>query len=447
MDINQLKAQIESIRALIAESRIPEAIQSFIGLARTANKPELRDELISISAQQRKLESDTRKYIADASEIEMRQNRLLDHLLELLSDVESGEWVEEEAEESRPPAPKPEKRKKAFPLTLILVLAGLAVATTFLIYRFTYKKANGREKADNACLELKREALERSRLGDFEGALLILGKAMETCADKREVEELVARVEQRRREEQHPEEERPPRHDEPQEPQREEEPGPAGFQVSHATLRASPANFTGACPKRIEFNGAIAVSGGAGVVRYRFIRSDGAQGAVQSLRFDRPGRKPVSTAWTLGAPGRHYPEYWQAIQILEPNPLESEKALFTLHCEAPGPETEPSGPRVTAVRLQAGPADYTGTCPQEIVFLGRITADGPGTVSYRFIRSDGAQGPVQQLRFSGPGTEPVRNTWRLGAPGKEYIQYWQVLKVLEPNEMESNKAFFNLRCR
>lgn len=318
MNINHFKAQIESIRGLIAESRIPEAIQSFIALAKTAGKPELRDELISISAQQRKLETDTRKYISDASEIEMRQNRLLGHLLDLLSDVESGQWVEEDSDTHSTPRSRAEKpQKKAFPISLVLLLAALAIATAFLLYHFSGRKPNTPANKPDACLALKREASERNRLGDYDAALKLLNKALESCDDKQEVEDLISRVKQRM-------EEHPARPDEQQ---------------------------------------------------------------------------------------------------------------------------QPHGPRVTAIRLQAGPADFSGDCPQEIVFLGRITADGPGTVSYRFMRSDGAQGPIQQLTFKGAGTEPVRTTWRLGASGKVYNRYWQVLKVLEPNEMESNKAYFNLKCR
>ena len=448
MDIQQLKARIESIRMLVAESKVSEAIQAFIDLAKASKKPELRDELISISAQQRKLESDTRKYIADASEIELRQNRLLNQLLDLLSDVERGAWVEGEEPEIRRPSPpkkEQEERKKALPLPWIIAMAVVVVVAVFLILKSTGTK--GGDKGSNICIELKQEARKQTRLGDYAAARELLAKALEVCEDKESVEDLLGLLEQRMREEQPKEEERPSNPDEKEPPKREEQPAPSptGFQVASAILKASPADFSGDCPKRIEFDGAITVKGGGGVVAYRFIRSDGAQGPVESLRFDGPGAQKVRTTWTLGGPGKAYEQYWQAIQVLEPNPLESNKAFFNLRCVAPEPE--PQGPQVTAVRLQAGPANYTGTCPQEIVFLGRITSNGPGTVSYRFVRSDGAQGPVQQLRFNGPGTEPVRTTWTLGASGKEYNQYWQVLKILEPNQMESNKAFFTLKCK
>jgi hypothetical protein len=40
------------------------------------------------------------------------------------------------------------------------------------------------------------------------------------------------------------------------------------------------------------------------------------------------------TTWQLGGPGSNY-SGWQSIQILDPTPMTSEKANFTIHCLAP----------------------------------------------------------------------------------------------------------------
>jgi hypothetical protein len=98
--------------------------------------------------------------------------------------------------------------------------------------------------------------------------------------------------------------------------------------------------------------------------------------------------------------------------------------------------------RVTAVTLRADPNHYTGPAPAPIQFQGRITANGPGTVHYTFLRSDGAHGPVFTLNFEKAGVKEAGNSWHL--PGK--FEGWQVLKVLAPNEVISEKARFKVEC-
>ncbi|MEW6212810.1 MAG: hypothetical protein AB1631_31075, partial [Acidobacteriota bacterium] len=92
--------------------------------------------------------------------------------------------------------------------------------------------------------------------------------------------------------------------------------------------------YEGPCPAIIKFAGAITTNGG-GIVKYTFLRSDGATGPVLTLTFAAAGTKPVSTTWTLG--GKALPRYsgWQAIRILSPNAMDSNKAAFELICNAP----------------------------------------------------------------------------------------------------------------
>jgi hypothetical protein len=110
----------------------------------------------------------------------------------------------------------------------------------------------------------------------------------------------------------------------------------------------------------------------------------------------------------------------------------------------------PSGLRVIEVRLRADPSDYTGRCPVRIRFSGRISVvGGSGTVSYRFLRSDGASAPVQTLRFDGAGSKDIAGTWELGAATPRFQPFsgWQSIKILEPTETESNRAQFRIHCR
>lgn len=109
--------------------------------------------------------------------------------------------------------------------------------------------------------------------------------------------------------------------------------GQSGFRVVEVLLRADPFDYSGPCPVKITFSGRISVVGGAGRVVYRFLRSDGASAPVETLNFDAPGSKDVSTTWTLG--GAASPDFsgWQAIEILEPQERRSANATFRIKCE------------------------------------------------------------------------------------------------------------------
>ncbi|MEW6130188.1 MAG: CARDB domain-containing protein [Acidobacteriota bacterium] len=216
-------------------------------------------------------------------------------------------------------------------------------------------------------------------------------------------------------------------------------PAAQAFEVTAVTLASSPTRYEGPCPGVIKFSGSITVNG-RGTVKYTFARSDGATGPVFTLNFDRAGTKPVETTWTLG--GAALPTFtgWEAIRILSPKPMMSNKAGFTLTCQ----RAEPF--RVTAARLSASPQRYEGHCPGIIKFPGTITANGKGTVKYTFLRSDNATAPVFTLVFDEPGTKPVQTTWTLGGATLKTYSGWEAIKILSPNVMESNRATFELIC-
>lgn len=100
--------------------------------------------------------------------------------------------------------------------------------------------------------------------------------------------------------------------------------------IIKAFLSADPASYTGPCPGTITFKGKISVNRAA-VVKYKFIRSDGATAPVQTLTFSRAGSKTVSTTWTLW---RDYTG-WEAIKVISPIEVESNKANFSIQCKLP----------------------------------------------------------------------------------------------------------------
>jgi hypothetical protein len=109
-------------------------------------------------------------------------------------------------------------------------------------------------------------------------------------------------------------------------------PFPSGFRLVEVFLRADPFDYVGVCPVMITFSGRISVAGGAGMVAYKWIRNDGASAPVETLTFSGPGSQDISTTWYLGDVGMNY-SGWQAIEILDPQALTSDRAEFRIQCQ------------------------------------------------------------------------------------------------------------------
>ena len=98
-----------------------------------------------------------------------------------------------------------------------------------------------------------------------------------------------------------------------------------------------------------------------------------------------------------------------------------------------------------AAHLVAAPPNFNGECPARITFNGTIGLNHPGTVRYRFVRSDGGRGPFFTLKFLVAGQQNVTATWRLGGAGRHYAG-WEAIQIVYPNGMLSNRAHFELKC-
>ncbi len=101
-----------------------------------------------------------------------------------------------------------------------------------------------------------------------------------------------------------------------------------------ATLNAHPTSYSGRCPATIRFDGVIRYDG-TGRVQYKFIRSDNANAPVQTLNFAKPGAMAVHTTWTLGGAQLQTYSGWEAIQVIYPQQVTSNRAAFRLRCAAP----------------------------------------------------------------------------------------------------------------
>lgn len=103
------------------------------------------------------------------------------------------------------------------------------------------------------------------------------------------------------------------------------------FKVTGVSLSVSESEYKGFCPHRFHFSGRITTNR-EGTVRYRWLRSDGSTAGEETLVFDTAGSKTVTTFWQLGGMMRTYRDYWMRLEILAPNPLLSNKAMFDLEC-------------------------------------------------------------------------------------------------------------------
>jgi hypothetical protein len=107
--------------------------------------------------------------------------------------------------------------------------------------------------------------------------------------------------------------------------------------------------------------------------------------------------------------------------------------------------------RVTAINVTAAPASHTGACPMTITFPAKVTMNGPGSVIYKWERSDGATDTLSHpaIVFPAAGTREVTTTWTLGAaiPTFQPFNGWQKLQILRPNKMTSESGKFVLDCQ
>jgi hypothetical protein len=135
----------------------------------------------------------------------------------------------------------------------------------------------------------------------------------------------------------------------------------------------------------------------------------------------------------------------------EATPTPTETASPNATRESPSPTPPATNEfRVIGTTLIATPDNFVGPCPARITFSGSITANKAGKVKYTFLRSDGAIDTIDHsLDFTGPGSKTVETTWTLGAaiPIFQPFRGFQQIKILSPNEMESDRANFVLHCQ
>jgi len=107
-------------------------------------------------------------------------------------------------------------------------------------------------------------------------------------------------------------------------------------------------------------------------------------------------------------------------------------------------------PQITAT-LKAIPDSYVGKCPVTIKFEGQITVknlkEKSLKIQYKFMRSDGAFSPIKTIVFDKDGSKSVSDKWTLGSTDLPTYSGWEAIKIVYPQDVESNKANFKLTCK
>lgn len=102
----------------------------------------------------------------------------------------------------------------------------------------------------------------------------------------------------------------------------------------------------------------------------------------------------------------------------------------------------PTSFAVTSVTASVDPSFFSGACPTTFNSYAVITANGPGTVTYRWEDSEGGYKPTENVYFSNAGSHSVNTSWPVGKSGS----FWVRVHVFTPNETVSNQASFILTC-
>jgi hypothetical protein len=105
----------------------------------------------------------------------------------------------------------------------------------------------------------------------------------------------------------------------------------------------------------------------------------------------------------------------------------------------------PSGPvpfAVTSVVASTSPSTFTGACPKTFTLNATITANGPGTVTYRWEREDLRYSDMQNITFNAAGTQTTTLQWNFGETSSGWIR----VHVLTPSEITSIPIFYTLNC-
>lgn len=118
------------------------------------------------------------------------------------------------------------------------------------------------------------------------------------------------------------------------------------------------------------------------------------------------------------------------------------QVIVTSDGYTPLPTPTPTTFAVLGATATVNPSTFMGSCPKTFSCSAVITANGAGTVTYRWERSDGGSSAVQTVVFGSAGSQMVSTGWPRDVGGT----YWVRVRTLAPNEILSNQASFTVNC-
>ncbi|MGR6914519.1 hypothetical protein ACU635_09735 [[Actinomadura] parvosata] len=216
----------------------------------------------------------------------------------------------------------------------------------------------------------------------------------------------------------------------------------AAPKVSVSAPKASPGDYEGSCPTKINFAAQIKVPvKGKTELAYRWLHGDGSKGKVNVIKLKGHGTKTVTVKQSITF--KEDVKGWEAVQVLGPKKVTSKKGYFSVSCqEAKEVDRTQLDPTVTA-RAWASPSSYAGRCDtygDKIDFTGLIKVDRPSWVRYRWVLNgdvvDYGKIKVRDARKVGFGINP-RHSQR----------GWAQLEVLSPDATSSNRAYYKVWCK
>lgn len=87
-----------------------------------------------------------------------------------------------------------------------------------------------------------------------------------------------------------------------------------------------------------------------------------------------------------------------------------------------------------------------GPCPVTIRFKGAITSNRFARVHYKFVRSDDAYSPSEPALFETAGSKEASANWTVGTAEQSRYEGWMMLKVVYPDDIESQRVRFRVVC-
>ncbi|MFB4279246.1 hypothetical protein ACBJ59_28435 [Nonomuraea sp. MTCD27] len=215
----------------------------------------------------------------------------------------------------------------------------------------------------------------------------------------------------------------------------------SGPKVSVSAPKASPGDYEGSCPAKVNFSAKIKVPvKGKTELAYRWLHGDGSKSKVNVIKLSGKGTKTVTVKQSITF--KEDVKGWEAVQVLGPKKVTSKKGYFAVDCQKPQENVRTHLDVSVSARAWASPSSYAGPCTpgDKIDFVGLIETTRPTWVRYRWVLNgdvvDYGKIKVRDARKVGFGISP-RHSQR----------GWAQLEILGPDGTSSNRAYYKVWCK